>query len=71
MTKFKVHVTRLVEQECRFYVEALDAKQAADLAIEEACEVPTMIWDFSDAEPHSIAVEACELSELVDRKGAA
>ena len=63
MPKYRVHVTRLVEQECRFYVEARNAEHAAELAIEEACDAPTMIWDFSDAEPHTVSVDSCELAE--------
>jgi hypothetical protein len=59
MTKFKVHLTRLVEEECCIYVDAATHNQAVEVALETASEVADLVWDRSNAEPHTVSVETC------------
>jgi hypothetical protein len=66
--KYRITMTRLVEQEASIYVDARNQEHAAEVAAETACEVADLVWDFSGAEPHTVRVESCELSETADRK---
>lgn len=68
MPKFKVTLTRLVEQEATVYVDAPSNDDACDTAMDWAVgEQMQVAWHEGDGEPHSLIVEA-ERSELVDRR---
>lgn len=69
MTKYRVLLTRQIEQEARIYVDAKDAETAQDKAIELALngEVSNSIWVETHTEPHTLSAEA-EASDSVDRR---
>lgn len=55
--KYKVTMTRLVEEECVFYITAADDESATDLALESVADVADSIWIRTDCEPHTYTVE--------------
>lgn len=56
--KYEVKATRLIEQECKFFVDAVDESAAREEAknLIESGEIADMIWDYSDLE-HTPTVE--------------
>ena len=56
MSKYKVELSRLVEQEAVVWVEARDPDEAADNALDYA-EAGEVVWHQSDTEPHTLSAE--------------
>jgi non-ribosomal peptide synthetase component E (peptide arylation enzyme) len=68
MPRYRVTLTRLVEEEATIYVQAATKEHADEKALElvgEPGEIADSVWLRSDAEPHSYSVE-CEDSQDVD-----
>ncbi len=61
--KWKVTVTRLIEEECTFFVNAPDAESATDLALESVADVADGIWIRTNCEPHTFTVESVHNAE--------
>ncbi len=58
--KYKVTLTRLVEEECCIYVTAAGEVEAMAKAMDEAAEVAATVWRSTDSEPHSVSVDRVE-----------
>jgi hypothetical protein len=57
-TKYRIRLSRLVEEECEIYIDALDHETAEADALQYADEIADTIWLRSDGEPHTITVES-------------
>lgn len=60
MAKFRVTVTRLIEEECFVYVDAKDGDEATDKALDLVADTPEAIWVKTDTEPHTYSVDRFE-----------
>lgn len=65
MKKYRVTLTRLVEEECCVYVDAKDEAEATEQALSTTDEdfIPDAIWIRSPCEPHTYSVEKLELAD--------
>lgn len=60
MAKFRVTLTRLIEEECIIYVDAKNEEEAAEKAVDTAEEVSDLIWERTETEPHTYGVDEIE-----------
>jgi hypothetical protein len=67
MKKYRVTLTRLVEEECCIYVDAKDQDEASAKALDLVEEIADMIWASTNAEPHSYSVDTIKDAEELQR----
>lgn len=63
MKKYRVTLTRLIEEECCIYVDADDEASANWKALEALDNVAEMIWERTAEEPHTYSVEKVQLAD--------
>jgi hypothetical protein len=61
--KYKVRISRLVEEECEIYMDADCPETAEADALDIAEEVTDTIWLRSDGEPHTYTIESVKLAD--------
>ena len=66
MPKFRVTLTRLIEEEACIFLNARDREAAIDEAIDLVGEIASTVWVRSDTEPHTYNVDKVEAT---DHKG--
>lgn len=58
MKKFRVTLTRLVEENCVINVDAKDPADAEEKALDIGAEVADLVWRRDDnIEPHTLSVD--------------
>ena len=71
MAKFKVTLTRLVEEECSIYMDAEGEDEIYGLSDKALAlvdeDVSELVWMRSATQPHPVQVEEVELASELDK----
>ena len=68
MKKYRVTVTRLIEEECYIFLNATDPDSASDAALNLIEEIADTIWVRTGCEPHTYGVDKIEDAEHITKE---